>query len=297
LTAHKNKPVGIVKSCYENKYDPQIDSYFDFLMENNLGFECSESEVDNYPDMDLLWECPTTLTNAIIDLDAISCYNLKKIIGELNALKCKAVEIRIFHKMQLDKLSTLLNLFESTVVQDIQLILCYDADKALQYFELCEEFPRINLITYYASPFEEIKEINHLGVTMMYIQKNIDSASHCGIINPSYFNVNLDMYLEALNFNSCLNRKISVDSGGFIKNCPSMSKSYGHSSEVNIADVVKNDDFKALWFVNKDQVNICRDCEFRYICTDCRAFTQDLNVSQNKPLKCSYDPYQAKWGN
>jgi len=49
--------------------------------------------------------------------------------------------------------------------------------------------------------------------------------------------------------------------------------------------------------ITKDQVAVCRDCEFRYVCTDCRAYTQDADDPYSKPAKCTYDPYTATWAN
>jgi len=36
-------------------------------------------------------------------------------------------------------------------------------------------------------------------------------------------------------------------------------------------------------------------CEFRYICTDCRAFLVDPRDSRSKPLKCGYNPESGLW--
>ena len=47
--------------------------------------------------------------------------------------------------------------------------------------------------------------------------------------------------------------------------------------------------------INKDLIDVCKDCEFRYICTDCRAYIQDKNNIYSKPAKCNYDPYNAEW--
>ena len=47
--------------------------------------------------------------------------------------------------------------------------------------------------------------------------------------------------------------------------------------------------------IKKDQISVCKDCEFRYVCTDCRAYTQNSGDQYSKPLKCNYDPYTATW--
>jgi radical SAM protein with 4Fe4S-binding SPASM domain len=50
-----------------------------------------------------------------------------------------------------------------------------------------------------------------------------------------------------------------------------------------------------VWEITKNQIEICKDCELRYICQDCRAYTIDENNKYSKPLKCKYDQYQAVW--
>ena len=47
--------------------------------------------------------------------------------------------------------------------------------------------------------------------------------------------------------------------------------------------------------ISKDQVKVCKDCEFRYMCSDCSAFTKNPEDKFDKPLKCNYNPYTAKW--
>ncbi len=35
--------------------------------------------------------------------------------------------------------------------------------------------------------------------------------------------------------------------------------------------------------------------EFRYICTDYRAYVEDPEDILSKPLKCGYNPYTGEW--
>jgi radical SAM protein with 4Fe4S-binding SPASM domain len=64
---------------------------------------------------------------------------------------------------------------------------------------------------------------------------------------------------------------------------------------VTLFKAIEVPDFKKYWSITKDQINVCKDCEFRYICTDCRAYTTNIDNDYSKPLKCSYDPYKGKW--
>ena len=42
---------------------------------------------------------------------------------------------------------------------------------------------------------------------------------------------------------------------------------------------------------------LCKDCELRMVCTDCRAYTTDPSDMYSKPLKCGYDSYTNNWEN
>ena len=116
------------------------------------------------------------------------------------------------------------------------------------------------------------------------------------------FIINNKFYSESLNHNTCLNRKIAVDINGDIKNCPSMVKSYGNIRDTSLLRAIQQPGFKRYWDINKEQVAVCKDCEFRYICTDCRAYTEDPydtsgpdGTNLSKPLKCGYNPYTGEW--
>jgi SPASM domain peptide maturase of grasp-with-spasm system len=132
-------------------------------------------------------------------------------------------------------------------------------------------------------------------VVLEYRTEVVDSPTCCGKIHPGYFVVDVETFAEGQRHNTCLNRKISVDARGEIRNCPSLARSYGNVREVPLHSALAQRDFTALWSINKDQIAICKDCEFRYICTDCRAYIQDAGDLYSKPSKCTYDPYTAEW--
>jgi SPASM domain peptide maturase of grasp-with-spasm system len=125
-------------------------------------------------------------------------------------------------------------------------------------------------------------------------QNSILNQNSCGIISSKYFSTNLQHFTEAQKHNTCLNRKISIDVNGEIKNCPSMAKSFGNIKDTTLAEAIEKPGFKDLWEINKDKVHVCKDCEFRYICTDCRAYLENPEDIYSKPLKCGYNPYTAE---
>jgi SPASM domain peptide maturase of grasp-with-spasm system len=115
------------------------------------------------------------------------------------------------------------------------------------------------------------------------------------LVLPFYFTLNITSFTEAQKYNSCLNQKIAIDEEGMIKNCPSMKNSFGNIQNTTLQKAMKHQDFKKLWHINKNQIAICKDCEFRYICTDCRAFITEPDNLYSKPFKCTYNPYTTNW--
>ena len=47
---------------------------------------------------------------------------------------------------------------------------------------------------------------------------------------------------------------------------------------------------------SKDYINVCKDCEFRYSCTDSR-IPMNINNEWFYESECNYNPYISKWSN
>jgi len=74
-----------------------------------------------------------------------------------------------------------------------------------------------------------------------------------------------------------------------------MKGSFGDHRAVSLADVVSREDFRRVWRARNDEIQVCRDCPYRYACTGCRALLEDPDAADSKPLKCGYDPYTDAW--
>jgi len=132
-----------------------------------------------------------------------------------------------------------------------------------------------------------------------YYIKESNLFKNCGFVKIQNFNSNSDFIFQSINYNSCLYKKVSIDKDGNIKNCPSMPQSFGNIKDTSLEEALNHPDLKKYWNVNKDMIQVCKDCEFRHICTDCRAYTEqshfDGEIDLSKPLKCGYNPYTNEW--
>ena len=69
----------------------------------------------------------------------------------------------------------------------------------------------------------------------------------------------------------------------------------GNIKNSSLEDILAHPHLKKYWNITKDQIEVCKDCEFRYICTDCRAYLENPEDMYSKPLKCGYNPYTNEW--
>jgi len=279
----------------EDDSHPVLQEYLDFLLKNKLVHRCSNPE--NFPDLDLTWQHPSQITNAILDYNSSSRYSLRQVLDQLEELGCQHVQLRFFSIFDLQRLDNLLKSFLSSRFISFEVYLAYDrrvTKKMIRH--LCEKHKRISYLTIHGSPATIAPSKGNGLERVSYVEERITDATHCGFISQDYLNVNMELFTEAQNFNTCLNRKISVDTKGIIKNCPATQTPFGHVKDTSLHSALAHKNFKDLWEVNKDQIEVCKDCEFRYICTDCRAFITNPEDKYSKPSKCSYDPYTAEWG-
>jgi len=296
LTEHRGKTTAAVKEHYAHEADEEIDEYFDFLLREELGFWCDDPE--SFPDLDLSWDPPERITNAILDVDAGSAHDYPAILRQLDDLGCKALEARFFHACRLGDLTALLAAAEGGRLRSIELLAGWGEELVPPALEgLAAAYQRLSgIVVHSAPPWRQHRwTVERLGTAMEYVTERIDSPRCCGKIHPGQLVVNLETFAEARQFNSCLNRKVAIDARGEIRNCPSLPRSFGNVREVSLHSALAHRDFPALWAINKDQIAVCKDCELRYVCTDCRAYLSEGAGLYSKPATCTYDPYTATW--
>jgi SPASM domain peptide maturase of grasp-with-spasm system len=294
--------IGETMEMLEDEDDlEQFTLFLDYLVTNDLANIVDDLSV--FPSLNLEWHHPSVISNAIIDVGEKQ-HDFKKILEELDDLNCKYLQIRSYRVLPVERILEILSYTKGKHFRGVQLLTRYDAQQTSErnVRKILKKFPTLAL-TIHGSPGNKLIKNNpiedlegfELGF-ILFIKQEISSCSSCGIINSKSFHApTLEGFAENVNFNGCLNRKIAIDEQGEIRNCPSMTKSYGNIDEVKLETVAGNEKFKALWSLNKDKIDVCRDCEYRYICTDCRAYIREPGNIHSKPAKCSYDPYTATW--
>lgn len=294
LLMEMGKSIEDIKKLYANDEHEILDRYLNFLFENEVIYECPDVHSELFPPIDFTWESAFALENFILDSDASSHHDYQAIINQLSELNLRVLQLRFFSKFSFDALRPLLNQVTESNIRTVEIIMPqYSNAPDVDIF--VDEFVKISNLTIFGSKKNEIKK--HKQANVIFTKEVFHSELDCGRVEEDLFTCNLDSFCEAKRFNTCLNRKLSVDKYGEIKNCPAMKKSYGSIGQNTLESVLKSDELKNIWNVSKDMVSVCRDCEYRYMCHDCRAFIKDPTDLLSQPAKCDYNPYIAKWKN
>lgn len=278
---------------YEKINEETLDSYFNFILDNELGFIDTNPKL--FPNLNLDWKVPSKITNSIIEINSnfVELKVYKQLIDDLSSLNCGCVQLRCFSAIELNIIIKLLKLFDDNRINEIRFYLKYDEEIDLYFKNKADVLSKVSSITFFDCKDNYTQNNNDIRFNFLK-NKDLDNDS-CGNICHYTFNTNIYQFTESQEYNSCLNRKISVDKFGYIKNCPSQKINFGNIFEKSIIEIINDEHFKKLWSIKKDDIKICKDCEFRYICTDCRIFIENDNDVLSKPSKCNYNPYNATW--
>jgi SPASM domain peptide maturase of grasp-with-spasm system len=294
----------LLERAHSDPNRERIIGFLDFLDENELIMLVDDTA--EFPAIANSWDFPGLVQNAVIDVSVV-LHDFPRIFSELSVLGCQYVQIRCFSNLlTLSSCHALLENAQHKSIVGIELILKYDnAVLDETYVIFVKQHPMVTALAVHSAPqskyvlVDSTAPVNHDAAPLRKIHftsQVIDSEIHCGIITQKQLTPpSVETFFEAKSFNGCLNRKISVDAGGNIRNCPSMKDSYGNLRDGSLLEAVHAVGFKEKWGISKDHISICRDCEFRYACSDCRAYLENRDDAFSKPLKCGYDPYSGKW--
>jgi SPASM domain peptide maturase of grasp-with-spasm system len=301
------KPVHSIVSQFEEA--DSLNNFYEFisfLKNEELAFFTDDPTLFP-PRSDDYREAPSSLDDMIIELNPVVFdeYTLGEVCRQLNELRCSDVQIRVLSAPDFGYLAQVLKAFNATNINYLELHLSeYEASEMHLIWNLVERIAKLNAVYLYQASKPEVLTVTadtsspmalHLGYVYC-IDYPFENGNCCGIINHktlSYNSVNEHNRLRIRN--GCLDKKITIDRKGNIRNCPSMREQYGNIKHTTLHQVMQEQAFRKYWHVTKDQIDICRSCEFRYNCSDCRAFLTDPDNLYSKPAKCGYNPFTGEW--
>ncbi|UZT96930.1 grasp-with-spasm system SPASM domain peptide maturase [Chryseobacterium fluminis] len=290
--------IEVILKKYDQESQGAVQEYLDLLLEKEYGFISNDDWDKNFPPLSLDYYDYNRISNIYVELNALAI--LYSIRGSIEKLEIKHLVIYCNRKMVFDEFLEIEDIFKKSCLTGIEIYSEYDSIINRDWIqELSYKSLRIFNIVFYKCDKVPFKLKDQFKFTVNFTKEHLRKTS-CGKVDLKYFNTNLHKVAEATYHNSCLYKKVGIDIDGNIKNCPSMHQCFGNISNTSLDHAVNQIGFKKYWEITKDKIEVCKDCEFRYICTDCRAYTErthinDEQLDTSKPLKCGYNPYKAEW--
>lgn len=270
-----------------------LKSHIRYFIENELVI--LSNSVDSYPSLSEDFFIPVVLDSIGIEIESLSVSMENFLKFRIDELGVNSIKL-IFKNQNIEQFIRILSLLETSKVKAIVLYLEFSTTMLLELNSYVKENPRIAKLIFYnfdgqinKSDFDEKFRFEKLSVNDIFYNKTIVSMND--------FVLDIDVYLEALKYNLMFNKTLFIDSFGNIKIHKEDSVFYGNIKNDEIREIINNDAFNLFWNISKDQIEVCKDCEFRYICPDGRIPYKTNSKDLNYKFKtiCNYDPYEGKW--
>lgn len=109
------------------------------------------------------------------------------------------------------------------------------------------------------------------------------------------FRINKTQFILNHFYNPCINSKIAITSDGDVIPCI-FARDFiaGNVKKSKLPDMIEP--INSIWEICKNQIEECRDCEFKYACSDCRPLAIGINGEKlSKYPRCCYVPHEGVW--
>lgn len=282
--------IGEIKKEFKGEINEGIDCYLEFLVKEEYGFFTKEPF--SFPDIKKDFFSPFPIVTSVINYSSKSPFSLENIFVQLNNLGCQLIQIRIFDRISLNLIEQHISIIKKSRINLLELYIpdCdYDTNEILKIVE--SDF-KIRVILYASNKAEDfIKKFNNKSV--FFISENISPYSK-EKIDMRLFVSDLEFYFESVKHNVGLNRKVSIDIDGSVKNFVNHLTVYGNVMTNTIESIIDRDEFKQQWYICNDMIEKCKVCQYRYMCLS-NSFVESKNKKFYKVDACRFDPITNTW--
>ena len=134
------------------------------------------------------------------------------------------------------------------------------------------------------------------GVDVLYESPDYRECSSLSEIKKSdLIKTDREFYNLAQVTNNCWGHKISITKDGKIRPCIYSDIIIGDLEHLTDPETIEK--IRSYWYISKDKVERCKECELRYFCIDCREKAQRKNNGELLATNpsCGYNPKTGVW--
>jgi hypothetical protein len=144
-----------------------------------------------------------------------------------------------------------------------------------------------------SSVFKICRKGDSISFNIVYITNDFTEILTPSSPDPLYFTVDIRLYMESRFYNNFYNRKLVVDNADNILNNVG-GEIIGKLQKGELDKLMASKSFFKYWEIKKDSIEVCKDCEHRYMCVDARV-PVNSNGKWSFITECSYNPYTGEW--
>lgn len=290
LQENNGESVEHIMSIYGEQNREIIGEYIEFLRENNFVFLSTNDIAFNYQSINN-FGTSNHISNAQIELGSAVPTRVIDLLSEQN---CTMIQIFAEGKVDVALLLDMLAYVHNSRIASIYLNTAYTSEIAQNLQTMLDQSNKLRQVVLTDAPQNDTLRIGTCeSCFVYYVSAEVSSKMQCGVVHPNNFAANRHMMAETLCYSSCWHKKISIDADGYVRPCRFAQQVLGRIDDAPLT--VYAEQLAALSAVTKDQVDVCRDCEFHRICPDCRVFTRQHERHTAHPARCTYNPYIARW--
>lgn len=295
-----------IEQQMENKESIEhLHHFLSFLFKKELAF--TTDDVTLFPRIsEMHRQSPCSINNCIltINTDRFELDTFFAICKELEYVNCFEVQIRIVGTRWIEMIQYICETLSQHGVRYLEIVCKHDVNIKNKLNEFVTNIPLLSRIFVFNAETNIVKEVSNnkhgdkklTYGEIFYTQAHYDPVNSCGIINKQSLDFSsIHAYHKYRTVNGCLYKKVSINEIGEVKNCPSQSKSFGNIKNTSLREIIQSQEFTQLWYITKDAIEHCKDCELRYCCSDCRIFIENPNNIYSKPIRCNYNIKHSTW--
>ena len=274
------------------KLKTDLQEIVNFLMDEEHLFLLERSDlINSFSSISLEFKSPFKFKyGTVLYRSQDSIDDINNVFAVLNKLNCIRLSLICFSSISMDDISKILEIAGENGIARLELQLQepYGIRNLVDSLEsLYMKFGNLSKIVFHTSSHNYKDE----QLPVYWIKSSLKDSLNERQVDPSHFKVNLELFKEAKKHNVHYNQRLIIDCEGNIYEDYRFIPTQWTLSSVN--EYFKNG--TNLWRITKDQIEGCKDCEFRYMCQDTAVpIKQDNNVYKRE-RKCNYDPKTTKW--
>jgi len=262
--------------------------YFNYLYEQDLIF-CTNTPL-NFPSISKNnYFSPNYLDFLSVEINTIQPYKIA-LFERIDNLGVREL-VLIQNNFNIDNIKEMLKLCEESKITGIVIITPYL--ESLKDEEISKIFNRnLRVLQWIFYGTSQIKELNS---KIVFSKKTLANILCKRISSVNDFVVNTSAYIEALSYNLYFNKRAYITDNGFVKHTIDDSFTYGNIEKEEFKKIILSKKFQELWCITKNEIKICKNCEFRFVCPDNRIPVKENKKEYTQQTSCCYNPKTNMW--